>query len=87
MSDRQTDVKQHHRLMPQPMGLGHNNFALTQGRSHCRKKIGKLMHRRRYLQAVRVATQYASATLQVANIFAFIRQVAGLFRHVGYLGH
>ena len=25
--------------------------------------------------------------LQVDNIFAFIRQVAGLFRHVGYLRH
>jgi len=25
--------------------------------------------------------------LQVDNIFVFIRQVAGLFRHVGYLRH
>jgi len=33
-----------------------------------------------------VATPYASAPLQVNNIFAFIRQVA-LFWHVGYLRH
>jgi len=38
-----------------------------------------------FQQAVRVATQYASAPLQVDNIFVFIRQVAVLFRHVGYL--
>jgi len=30
--------------------------------------------------------QYAPP-LQVDNIFVFIRQVAGLFRHVGYLIH
>jgi len=30
---------------------------------------------------VRVATQYASAPLQVHNIFAFIHQVAVLFLH------
>jgi len=25
--------------------------------------------------------------MQVDNIFIFIHQVAGLFRHIGYLGH
>ena len=34
-----------------------------------------------------VATQYAYHPLQVDNIFAFFRQVAVLFRHVGYLRH
>ena len=32
-------------------------------------------------------TNRSPPPLQVNNIFAFIRQVAGLFRHVGYLGH
>jgi len=31
--------------------------------------------------------RYASAPLQVDSIFVFIRQVAVLFRHVGYLRH
>ena len=36
-------------------------------------------------QAVREAATICPRPLQVGNIFVFIRQVAGLFRHVGYL--
>ena len=38
-------------------------------------------------QAVREAATICPRPLQVGNIFVFIRQVAGLFRHVGYLRH
>jgi len=38
-------------------------------------------------QTAREATKICPHPRQVDNIFVFIRQVAGLFRHVGYLRH